>query len=160
LLDEPAAGMDPRARRDLRDIVQELHRLGKTILISSHLLEDLAGLCTHLGIMCAGALVAEGSAEEIVQAVVGEAQLRVTLLDRANRERARQLIEESYPAAGDIDDEGESSLIVRLGGAGQDAAALVERLSRRGVQMTEFALLRPTLEDVVLQVTAREADAR
>ncbi len=69
LLDEPAAGMDPRSRLDLRDILRELAQFGKTILISSHMLSELAEICTHLGFMRAGEIVAEGEIDEIMDEV-------------------------------------------------------------------------------------------
>ena len=65
LLDEPASGLDPRARIELRELLKELQRMGKTILISSHILHELSQLCTRIGIIEAGKLVAEGSLADI-----------------------------------------------------------------------------------------------
>jgi len=65
LLDEPASGLDPRARIEMRELLKALKEMGKTILISSHILHELANLCTRIGIIEAGRLVAEGSLEEI-----------------------------------------------------------------------------------------------
>jgi ABC-2 type transport system ATP-binding protein len=65
LLDEPASGLDPRARIELRELLKELQRMGKTILVSSHILHELAQLCTRIGIIEAGRLVAEGSLTDI-----------------------------------------------------------------------------------------------
>ncbi|MCZ6792141.1 MAG: ABC transporter ATP-binding protein [Planctomycetota bacterium] len=65
LLDEPASGLDPRARIELRELLKELSRMGKTILISSHILHELSQLCTRVGIIEAGRMVAEGSLQEI-----------------------------------------------------------------------------------------------
>ena len=65
LLDEPASGLDPRARIELRELLKELQRMGKTILVSSHILHELAQLCTRIGIIEAGKMVAEGSLVEI-----------------------------------------------------------------------------------------------
>jgi ABC-2 type transport system ATP-binding protein len=65
LLDEPASGLDPRARIELRELLKELQRMGKTILVSSHILHELSQLCTRIGIIEAGKLVAEGSLKEI-----------------------------------------------------------------------------------------------
>ena len=61
LLDEPASGLDPRARIEIRELLKELHRMGKTILISSHILPELAELCTSIGIIEQGELVFQGS---------------------------------------------------------------------------------------------------
>jgi ABC-2 type transport system ATP-binding protein len=65
LLDEPASGLDPRARIEMRELLKELQRMGKTILISSHILHELAQMCTRIGIIEAGKMVAQGSLEEI-----------------------------------------------------------------------------------------------
>jgi ABC-2 type transport system ATP-binding protein len=65
LLDEPASGLDPRARIEMRELLKELKNMGKTVLISSHILHELSHLCTHIGIIEAGQLVTEGSLEDI-----------------------------------------------------------------------------------------------
>ena len=65
LLDEPASGLDPRARIEVREILKELSAMGKTILISSHILHELSQLCTRIGILEAGKLATEGSLQEI-----------------------------------------------------------------------------------------------
>ncbi len=65
LLDEPASGLDPRARIEMRELLKELKNMGKTILISSHILHELSQLCTRIGIIEAGRLVAEGSLDDI-----------------------------------------------------------------------------------------------
>ena len=69
LLDEPASGLDPRARIEMRELLKELQSMGKTILVSSHILHELAQLCTHIGIVEAGQMVACGSLPEIYRAL-------------------------------------------------------------------------------------------
>jgi ABC-2 type transport system ATP-binding protein len=69
LLDEPASGLDPRARIELRELLKELQRLGKTILISSHILHELAQLCSSVGILEAGKLVAHGDLDDILASI-------------------------------------------------------------------------------------------
>ena len=92
LLDEPASGMDPASRLDLRDIVRELARLGKTIVISSHLLSELSEICSHLGIMRAGELIAEGSVGEIMRAVAPDTLVRIQLLRPDDAATAQQIL--------------------------------------------------------------------
>jgi len=73
LLDEPASGLDPRARIEIRELLKELHRMGKTILISSHILHELAELCTSVGIIEQGKLLFSGKVDAILaQAKVGQ----------------------------------------------------------------------------------------
>ena len=67
LLDEPASGLDPRARIEMRELLKALQEMGKTILISSHILHELAYLCTRIGIVEAGQMVVEGSLDDIYQ---------------------------------------------------------------------------------------------
>lgn len=80
LLDEPTSGMDPEARLELREILTELARLGKTVLLSSTLLSEMADVCTHLGIMCGGRMAAHGEMAEVAPdgESLDEVFLRVT----------------------------------------------------------------------------------
>ncbi|MBU0638230.1 MAG: ABC transporter ATP-binding protein [Planctomycetes bacterium] len=90
LLDEPASGLDPRARIEIRELLKELHRMGKTILISSHILPELADLCTSIGILEQGELIYQGSvAEALRRARVGSVVHVVTPDDH---ERVRQVL--------------------------------------------------------------------
>jgi len=69
LLDEPASGLDPRARIEMRELLKELQKMGKTILISSHILHELSQLCTRIGIIEAGEMIAAGSLDEIYKQI-------------------------------------------------------------------------------------------
>jgi ABC-2 type transport system ATP-binding protein len=92
LLDEPASGLDPRARIEIRELLKELHRMGKTILISSHILPELADLCSSIGILEQGELVYQGSvAEALRRARVGTV---VHVITPDDAERARQVLEQ------------------------------------------------------------------
>ena len=91
LLDEPASGLDPRARIEIRELLKELHRMGKTIIISSHILPELADLCTSIGIIEQGELLYQGSVSEALRrARVGTVVQVVTPDDQ---ERTRQVLE-------------------------------------------------------------------
>jgi len=68
LLDEPASGLDPRARIEIRELLKELQRLGKTILVSSHILSELGEFCNKLGIIERGKLIVAGTVEELMAA--------------------------------------------------------------------------------------------
>ena len=81
LLDEPASGLDPRARIEMRELLKELQTMGKTILVSSHILHELAQFCTHIGIVEAGQMVACGSLQEIYRAL---SQRRTVHIQLAN----------------------------------------------------------------------------
>ena len=91
LLDEPASGLDPRARIEIRELLKELRRMGKTILISSHILHELAELCSSVGIIEQGKLIYSGSVQDIMaQAAVGKV-VHITVRDRAE-EAAKLLV--------------------------------------------------------------------
>lgn len=152
VLDEPAAGMAPRARLELRDILQELSRLGKTILLGSNLPLELSEVCTHLGIVRAGVMMAEGSVDEIVNVFSPDPRLRVRLLEPKDRETARRILD-AHPACWQLESEDRSVLHCGFSGTEQDLAAILRELGSQGVEVSEYALQRPTLEDIFLQVT-------
>lgn len=79
LLDEPASGLDPRARIEIRELLKELHRMGKTILISSHILPELAELCSTVGILERGELLFHGPVSEITRKARGGTRLHVVV---------------------------------------------------------------------------------
>ena len=81
LLDEPASGLDPRARIEMRELLKELQRLGKTIIISSHILHELAQLCTRIGIIEQGRMMAEGPLDEIFRRLKLMRLVHVQLVD-------------------------------------------------------------------------------
>src|SRR6202023_2851910 len=89
LLDEPASGLDPRARVEMKELIRELRRMGKTILISSHILPALEELCTWVGFIDGGRMAAAGPMAEVRDAVVSGRRLRVSLADHEEEELAR-----------------------------------------------------------------------
>ena len=82
LLDEPASGLDPRARIEIRELLKELRRMGKTILISSHILHELAELCTSVGIVEKGKLVYSGPVREIMAKASRGPVVQIEVADR------------------------------------------------------------------------------
>jgi ABC-2 type transport system ATP-binding protein len=90
LLDEPASGLDPRARIEIRELLKELRRMGKTIIISSHILHELAELCNMVGIIEQGELLFSGSVEEIMRRASMGQVVHITVDDR--HELAAQLL--------------------------------------------------------------------
>ena len=84
LLDEPASGLDPRARAELKELVAELGRMGKIVIVSSHILPELADFCNVVGIIERGQLLAFGSVEEIISGIEQRRMIEVKVLERAN----------------------------------------------------------------------------
>src|SRR5215813_4277930 len=79
LLDEPASGLDPHARIEIRELIRELCRMGKTVLVSSHILTELADFCTSIGIIEAGKVLAAGRIEDITAKLAGNVMLEITV---------------------------------------------------------------------------------
>jgi ABC-2 type transport system ATP-binding protein len=155
LLDEPASGMDPRARIELREILRELSRLRKTILISSHILPELADMCTHIGIIYGGELLAEGPVDEVIHRLSHAPRLGVRLLRAEDGEEAlRLLMEDTRLEAVEMD--GERAVHATFLGDESDLAEIPGRITSAGIAVTEFGLERDSLEDIFLHITEPE----
>jgi ABC-2 type transport system ATP-binding protein len=85
ILDEPASGLDPRARIEIRELLRELKRMGKTIMISSHILSELEEICDHIGIIEHGRLVFSGTLEEILSQLGIQSKVRVRVANNQNK---------------------------------------------------------------------------
>jgi len=85
ILDEPASGLDPRARIEIRELLRELKRMGKTIMISSHILSELEEICDHIGIIEHGRLVFSGTLEEILSRLGIQSKVRVRVANNQNK---------------------------------------------------------------------------
>ncbi|HEX6508471.1 MAG TPA: ABC transporter ATP-binding protein [Chloroflexota bacterium] len=157
LLDEPASGMDPRARIELREILRELSKLNKTILISSHILPELAEMCTHIGIVRAGELIAEGSVDTVIETLTSGARLRVRVLAPEQLGAAVGLLE-SNPSCSQVEADGNRSVIAVFSGSDDELAALMAEVLGAGIRLTGFGVEGNTLEDVFLQITELSED--
>lgn len=152
ILDEPAAGLDPRARIELRRMIRELADRGKTILISSHILTELAEMCDSVGIIEQGQLLATGSVEDIQAESQHQAELTIRVLNRQDEIPATlQQLSDSIPTDNVIVD----GQFVRFGFSGNtnDQAAIVAMLVTQGFQVAEVSAHKKSLEDLFLQVT-------
>jgi ABC-2 type transport system ATP-binding protein len=92
VLDEPASGLDPRARIEIRELLVEVARLGKTIIFSSHILADVAELCTRVGIMENAKLVAIGTLDQLSERVVPHRIIHISLLKSVELEQAQAVL--------------------------------------------------------------------
>jgi ABC-2 type transport system ATP-binding protein len=155
ILDEPAAGLDPRARIQLRQMIRELADRGKTILISSHILTELAEMCDSVGIIEQGQLLATGSVEEIQRQRNQTRELLIRVLDNAQEAATAltaKLRGDEDGNAGKIVVDGE---LVRFEFEGdvRDQAELVAWLVSKSFKVAEVNSHKKSLEDVFLQVT-------
>jgi ABC-2 type transport system ATP-binding protein len=159
LLDEPASGLDPRARVELRELLRELRSLGKTIVISSHILPELEELCTSVAIVDRGRVLASGTIADIGQRLrVGEV-LRVRVLgDESQVETARAWFEgRSDVASASRDGSGEIEIGFRGNETG--AAALLAAAIRSKIPVVSYSPAATDLQELFLQVTDRDDGA-
>jgi ABC-2 type transport system ATP-binding protein len=158
ILDEPASGLDPRARVELRELLRELRSLGKTILVSSHILPELEELCTSLAIIDRGRVLAQGSMAEIEARLRIGAVLRVRALgDAAAVVAARDhLAADGCVVAAEIV-EGD---VIEIGFTGDDdaAARLLAGAVAAGIRIASFARAASDLEELFLQVTGNPGE--
>jgi ABC-2 type transport system ATP-binding protein len=153
LLDEPASGLDPRARVELRELLRELRSLGKTIVISSHILPELEELCTSLAIIDHGRVMASGRVEDIADRFRVGAVYRVRLLgDAEDAQAAAALLSDRADVASAVA-LGDGLLELGLAGNDASAAAVLAVLVRAGHQVVSFAPAASDLEELFLQIT-------
>jgi ABC-2 type transport system ATP-binding protein len=158
LLDEPASGLDPRARVELRELLRELRSMGKTIVISSHILPELEELCTSVAIVDHGQVLAQGRVSEIERRLRFGAVLRVRLLlegDELAAARDRFATQPDVASATILPDG-----TIELGFRGDDAASarLLADAVSAGLPITSFARAASDLEELFLQVTAGDLE--
>jgi ABC-2 type transport system ATP-binding protein len=153
VLDEPASGLDPRARVELRELLRELRALGKTILISSHILPELEELCTSLAIIDHGRVLAQGSITEIETRLRVGAVLRIRVLGADDDVAAARAHLAADPAVAAADIVGDGLLEIGFIGDDEAAARLLGGAVAAGIRVVSFARAASDLEELFLQVT-------
>lgn len=150
VLDEPASGLDPRARVHLRELIAELGRMGKTVLISSHILSELEGVCSHMAIVDNGVVKAQGSIDEIRSALVGHRRVTV-------RAPAGQLVaaEDLLRAESDVEDVqvGHDNIRFSVADDAPRLAELLRILVAGDIAVWDWRVDSAGLEDLFLQLT-------
>ncbi|HEY3409122.1 MAG TPA: ABC transporter ATP-binding protein, partial [Propionicimonas sp.] len=148
VLDEPTNGLDPQGTREVRHLIAELAADGTTVFVSSHLLAEVEQLCTHLGVMRAGALVAQGP--------MGE-------LRALTATRFRMRTRDPQPALAVLANLGVTDAVLLEGGVGGSLGEvapewIVQAMVRAGITVAEFVQVTPTLEDLFVQLTGEGFD--
>ncbi len=150
LLDEPASGLDPRARSELKDLISTLAGAGKIVLVSSHILPELADFCNKVGIIERGKLLEFGGVDEIVERTRPERTLRLQLIDRSKE--AMGWLEAVVHVHGLHSGTGHE-IRFKFGGSLQDQAEMVAGLVHAGFAVVGLKDELFDLEDVFLQIT-------
>lgn len=152
LLDEPASGLDPRARVEMRELLRELGAMGKTIILSSHILSELAELCDSVGIIEKGKLVASGPLEQVRQQAFSQRTLRLKLLSDPDESEAalrRQAgVRDVFRVNGFFE--------IEFSGDESAMADLLEGLVQEKLRIASFSEVSSDLEEVFLRLTKGE----
>ena len=154
LLDEPASGLDPRARIEMMAILQELQRLGKTIIISSHILSELETLCNRVAIIEKGGLIYSGPVQGVQSQFSKKQAYRVGVAE--NIEKAVELLRERTEISDVELQEDGSRIRVELVDPEADASIIASVIVNGGLKLTALESEEMNLEDVFLQVTRGE----
>jgi ABC-2 type transport system ATP-binding protein len=155
ILDEPASGLDPRARVEIRELLLEVARLGKTIIFSSHILADVAELCTRVGIMEDGKLAVVGTLGQLSQKLVPHRQLRVMVLDKAEEVQAFLNMQENISAVRLQGDANQNRILLEVdfNGDDKDLHVLLNRLLENKFPVIHFSEETQKLEEVFMRTT-------
>ncbi len=149
ILDEPASGLDPRARIEVKALLKELRRMGKTILISSHILTELADCCTSIGIIERGKLLMHGPMNEVYQRIRGNQIIQAQI--GRNLDKGLSIIR-SNPEVRDVQVDG-NKITIEFTTPDQDTAILLKQLILNDVEVSTFGIKEPNLEEVFMMVT-------
>ncbi|WP_129670692.1 ABC transporter ATP-binding protein [Candidatus Chloroploca sp. Khr17] len=164
LLDEPASGLDPRARVELRELLRTLREMDKTVVLSSHILSELAEICTEIGIIESGKMVISGPVDEVRRQLQGGAQLRIRVLHSVEQAEIvlRGLVgtaSETLPHVRNVRlaPTEERTLIIELDEADETLQTrLLHYLIGQGLAISEFRAQAENLEELFLRLTAGE----
>lgn len=155
LLDEPAAGLDPAGRVQFRQLLASLRDQGKAVIVSSHILADLAEYCTHIAIMGGGRVLQYGTVGEVASGAARNfVQFRITLAQRVGDLATRLALVNGFefgPADGDV-------FTVDVPPERGAAADLLRQLLAAGLPVAEFRALEPSLEQAYLRAGVGQVD--
>ncbi len=154
LLDEPVSGLDPIARQTFRQVMRNLHSLGMTILISSHVLSDLAELCTEIGILEFGFLVESAPLETLYQRL---SEAKIIIGTRGNLQDLRTELAHCPLVSEMVTDPDNQQITVTFTGNPDDAADLLRSLMDAQVPLYQFHPIQDSLEDIFCKIGHTQA---
>ena len=149
ILDEPSSGLDPRARVEMKELLKNLHSMGKTIIISSHILSELSEMCNSIGIMNRGQLITAGKIEDVMQHFGGGQKLHIRVI--SEMEPAVRLLQEQ--AGVTVQSVRENEILVGYQGTEEQIGRLLQYMIQNQVIMTDFYREAGTLESLFMQLT-------
>ena len=149
ILDEPSSGLDPRARVEMKELLKNLHSMGKTIVIRSHILAELSEMCSSIGIMNKGQLVTSGRIEDIMRQLNGGNHIHIRI--GSDMETAVRLMKEQAGVA--VESVRENEMIISSNGTDEEICALIGYLIANQVILTGFYKEEGNLESLFMQLT-------
>ena len=152
LLDEPASGLDPKARIQLRAVLKKLSGEGKTIIISSHILTELSGFCSHIALMNEGDVVLHGAVDEIQRKIFDSRKIRISVLEDCDK--AVQLIERFSKTK--IETVRDNEITVEISAGESELADLNSHLVSKGIKVFSFGEEKTDLEDLFMKISDSE----
>jgi ABC-2 type transport system ATP-binding protein len=150
LLDEPASGLDPRARAEFKELVLELGRMGKIVIVSSHILPELASFCNKVGIIERGKMLALGPVSDIIKQTRQGRHVDIRVLGELDGEVDRIA---ALKHVINVNVTGPSTLEIEFSGDDDEQAQLLETLLANGLRILDFRQKQIDLEDVFLEIT-------
>ncbi|MCI0460858.1 MAG: ABC transporter ATP-binding protein [Gemmataceae bacterium] len=151
LLDEPASGLDPRARIEMRGLLKELRSMGKTILVSSHILPELADICNKIGIIERGKLLFDGDVDSAIRQVRQRTVLRVAVGNNLTLLAKEQL--EAHPEVASVEVKEDDSMLVTLNDGAADGSFIADVLVKNSFKLKMLKEEEIDLEDVFMGIT-------
>jgi len=154
ILDEPANGLDPKARVEMRDLLLHLAAMGKTLLVTSHILPELARICDSVAILSQGKLQAFGTLETIMQNVSSSRLLEIQLSNKTQLDEANKILTKLTSDKDELNvATAEASIRLKTNLAEEKWCELLTALVNQGVQVSQFREIQTDLEDAYLTVT-------
>jgi ABC-2 type transport system ATP-binding protein len=161
ILDEPANGLDPQARIEMREILLKLAATGKTLIVTSHILPELSRICDCVAIVTQGKLRAFGTLDEITRKISQKRTIEVELADASQLLAASEIVRQLGEQDAEVTiSETESIVRFRTSKPERELGELLTRLVRANVTVTQFAELQSDLEEAFLAVTRETAAAQ
>ena len=154
-LDEPTTGLDPSSRRELWEIIETFKREGKTVLLTTHYMEEAERLCDRVAIFDTGKIIAEGSPDELIRSLGAEHVIEFSI-DRNHTDLDQAMIK-SLPSV-DQFDKSESGFRLTVGQPHVVLPELIQRLAEKGISLSSLATRHASLEDVFVSLTGRRLD--
>ncbi|WP_035294525.1 ABC transporter ATP-binding protein [Clostridium sp. KNHs214] len=151
ILDEPASGMDPRARFEMKEILKSLKDMGKTVIISSHILSELSEICTSIGIIDKGKIVAQGKVQDIMMKLESNRTIKMTVINKA--EEAVVMLKEIPQVISVV--RNENNIEIAIKGGDEEIQNVLKKLVINDIPVISFGEENGKLEDIFMKVTER-----